>query len=625
MNNNKMQAWKPATRQVWKPALLPAACLAFAASGPAALAQPAAGAPATAAASPNVVLILTDDEGIDAIGYLGNTQLRTPRIDAFAAQSTQLDHFYVSPICSPSRASLMTGRYNMRTGVLDTGDGRSCLLAGEVTIAEMLRARGYSTGIFGKWHLGDNAPFRPMDHGFDESIVIVGGMIGRSFNPLGGASYFDPILQHEGREERYRGFITDILTDKAIDFIDRHKDHPFFLYLAYNTPHHPLSAKDEDAEPYRKAGLSDETSRFYGLISNLDHNIGRVLDELARLSLDKNTVVIFMSDNGTSGLLKEKDRYHSGLRGHKTMIYEGGIRVPFCIRWPGHIEAGRKIDNINTAHIDIFPTLRDICAGGGANPQSPPVDGVSLWPLLSGAEKTLPDRKLFIQWQGADNPWLFRNLAVLTPSIKLAQPVGRYLSEKDTLLRFELYNLGKDPFEKHNLAANHEDVVASLKDAAAKWFAGMGLAPGPDGLAPYELPLCYVGTEWENPVRLTRMDWHVDDAKPHADAPRSDSQSDAAQGWWVFDTRAPANYEITLWFSDVLDEKGIVHLKINDTEQTRIMTAGESAVRVSSVALAAGKTRLEAWLQLPNERRAVRFVDIRRIDIPDSIKPCKAP
>ena len=600
-------------------------CLAFAAYLPA-QAQ-AAAERADAQASPNVILILSDDQGIDAVGYLGNPQVRTPRLDAFAAQSTQLTHFYVSPLSSPTRASLMTGRYHLRTGLLDTGDGRSCLRTEEFTLAELLRARGYCTGIFGKWHLGDNVPFRPMDQGFDESIVMHGGMIGRSFNPLGGASYYDPVLLREGREERFYGFVTDIITDQAIDFLNRQQERPFFLYLAYNAPHHPLTAKEEDAAPYRQMGLSDNTARFYGLISNLDHNIGRVLDELTRLNLDQNTIVIFMSDNGTSGLLREKDRHRSGLRGNKSQIYEGGIRVPFCIRWPERIEAGRKLDD-NAAHIDIFPTLRDICCGNGDNPQSPPVDGVSLWPLLSGAENTLAARKLFIQWHRGDNPRLLHHIAVFEPPFKMVQPTGRDTRVEITPLNFELYNLKTDPAEKKNMASQQQERVNVLKESGTVCFASLGLVAGPDGVAPYELPLAYIGTEWENPVRLTRMEWRgadvQDDAIPRAAAARN-AQGDKAQGWWLFDTRVAAHYEITLWFSDTLDEDGVVHLKVNDTERTAIMTVAECAVRFSSIELPAGKTRLESWVQLPDERRSVRYVDIRRTDISYSIKPFNTP
>lgn len=604
----------PPTRTLLRRACIATPCLLLAATH-------CPGVPSAPTAAPNIILILTDDLGVDDSGIYSNPIVRTPNLNAFAAQSALFTRFYASPICSPSRAGLMTGRYHFRTGVIDTGDGRSNMRTEEITLAEMLRERGYRTGIFGKWHLGDNAPFRAMDQGFDESIVFVGGMIGTAYNPLGGASYFDPVLLRNGHEERFPGYVTDILTDNAIDFIkqDKERGRPFFLYLAYNAPHHPLTAPEDDIKPYRDAGLSDETSRFYGMISNLDKNIGRLLGELDRLSLDKNTIVIFMSDNGTSSLLKEKDRYQSGLRGYKSFMYENGIRVPFCIRWPDRIEAGRTIDTVS-AHLDVFPTLRDMCDTATPAPRAsdckqsaPQLDGLSLWPLLSGKDATLPERKLFFQWHRGDNPRLYRNTAVLAHPLKLVQPVGRNANDENKPHRFELYNLKTDAFEKNDIAAENIQIVSNLKTADAAWFASMGLIANEiDGTAPYELAIPYVGTELENPVRFTRQDWR---------GAKDSEWGDATEGWWQFDVRAPGRYEITLWFSDVLAEDGIVHLKINDTERTTTMTAAECAVRLSSIQLSTGKTTLAAWVQLPKERKSVRYVDIRRTDIPNSIKP----
>lgn len=571
--------------------------------------QHIAQAPAEQTSSPNIILILTDDQGMDDVGFCGNPILHTPRLDDLAAQSTQLTRFYTSPVCSPTRASLMTGRYHFRTGVIDTADGRSNIRAEETTIAAFLHERDYRTGIFGKWHLGDNAPSRPMDKGFDESIVLVGGMLGAAYNPLGGASYFDPILVQNGTEKRFIGYITDILTDQALDFIERHQKQPFFLYLAYNAPHHPLSAPERYIAPYRNRGLSDETSRFYGMISNVDHNVGRLLDQLDALSLTQNTIVIFMSDNGTSSLLMANDRYQSGLRGRKTSVYENGIRVPFCIRWPNHIEAGRKLDTL-AAHIDILPTLLDAC-GAVAPVQcktQASLDGVSLWPLLAGHIDKMPARKLFLQWHRGDRPILFRNATVVTDKYKLVQPVGRKPSEESEPTRFELYNLADDMFEQKNISTKHTDIANSLKNDLQAWFASMGLSESHSN--DYKLSIPIAGTLYENPLHLTRQDWHgaVD-------------LNDTAQGSWLLDIKRDGHYEVTLRFSDILSQDGTAHLMMDDQKMAGTMTMAESAIRFSPIPIKAGIRTLIGWVTTQSGRHSARYADVRCIDLPDSIKP----
>ena len=297
---------------------------------------------------PNIILIVTDDQGYGDIGYHGNKIIKTPQMDKLAEESTEFTNFYAAPVCAPTRASLMTGRYNYRTGVIHTSRGGAKMHGDEITLAEILANAGYKTGIFGKWHLGDNYPMRAMDQGFQESLVHKSG--GLCQTPDLPNDYFDPKLWHNGKPVQSEGYCTDIFTDAAIGFIETNRSRPFFVYLPTNAPHTPLIVGDEYSKPYEDMGLEPGVAKIYGMLTNLDDNLGRILNALQRLNLEKKTLVIFRGDNGPEGV-----RFNSGLRGRKQSVYEGGIRVPFFIRWPGRIEAGRKIDRI-AAHIDIFPT-----------------------------------------------------------------------------------------------------------------------------------------------------------------------------------------------------------------------------------------------------------------------------
>ena len=318
---------------------------------------------------PNVLIIITDDQGHGDFGIHGNPVLKTPNLDRLARSGVQLTNFYVSPVCAPTRSSLLTGRYNYRTGVVDTFQGRAMMRTEEVTLAERLGSAGYRTGIFGKWHLGDNAPMRPIDQGFRESLVLKGGGIGQASDPPGGTHYFDPILQHNGKPETRKGYCSDIFTTAAIEFMTAERDRPFFTYLAFNCPHTPLEVPESDHAKYADADLSnsrfplveagrsssptshDETARVYGMIANIDDNLGRLFQRMEQTGLASNTLVIFLTDNGP-----QQVRYVSGLRGRKGTVYDGGIRVPCFLRWPGVLKPGEQIDRI-AAHIDLTPTV----------------------------------------------------------------------------------------------------------------------------------------------------------------------------------------------------------------------------------------------------------------------------
>ena len=377
-------------------------------------ASPAASADAAPSRRPNVLVIITDDQGYGDLGVHGNPKIKTPNLDRFAGESVRLKNFYVSPVCAPTRASLLTGRYNYRTGVVDTNLGRALMHTDEVTLAEILSGSGYRTGIFGKWHLGDNAPMRPIDQGFQEALVIKGGGIGQPSDPPEGSSYFDPVLQHNGRAERFQGYCSDIFARAAIDFMSRATQRPFFAYLAFNCPHEPLEAPEPELSEYQAMNLApgefpqlgqpippeyaspaDSVARVYAMVTNIDTNVGKVLKALELKGLAGDTIVVFLTDNGPAAV-----RFNAGLRGWKGSVYDGGIHVPCYVRWPGHFNPGLVVDKI-AAHIDLAPTLLDAC--GVAVPQGLKLDGKSLMPLLRGMQTAgWPARTLFFQWHHSD-------------------------------------------------------------------------------------------------------------------------------------------------------------------------------------------------------------------------------
>ena len=328
---------------------------------------------------PNIVLIMTDDQGWAQLGSHGDPVLQTPRLDELAGQSVEMMRFYVSPVCAPTRAALMTGRYNYRTGVVDTYLGRAMMDPDEVTIAEMLRDSGYRTGIFGKWHLGDNYPQRPGDQGFQESVVHKGGGIGQPSDPPG-TDYFDPILSHNGQPKEYSGYCTDVYFDEAMRWIGDGGGAPFFAYIPTNAPHSPYLVPDSYREVYAEQGLSDKDARIYGMITNIDDNVGRLMDHLEEHGLTGNTLFIFLTDNGPTTRL-----YHAGLRQQKGSVYENGIRVPFLARWPDRL-APRKLEQLG-AHIDVAPTL--LSATGTAPPSEVQFDGIDLLSLWNGGVDSL--------------------------------------------------------------------------------------------------------------------------------------------------------------------------------------------------------------------------------------------
>jgi arylsulfatase A-like enzyme len=539
-----------------------------------------------AARPPNIILIMTDDQGWAQVQWHGNDLIETPNLDRLAEQSVELTRFYVSPVCAPTRASLMTGRYNYRTGVVDTYLGRAMMDPDEVTLAEMLRSARYRTGIFGKWHLGDNYPMRPEDRGFDEVLVHNGGGIGQPSDPPGN-SYFDPILRHNGEPKPYKGYCTDVFFDAALAFIESAGEQPFFAYIPTNAPHSPYDVPDSYRMPYIEKGLDDKDARIYGMITNIDHNVGRLLRRLDEQGLADNTILIFMTDNGPT-----TQHFTAGLRSQKTSVYEGGIRAPFLLRWPARL-APRRVDQI-AAHIDIPPTLLD--AVGEAPPSNVRFDGVSLLPALSSEmEKPSPGRTIYIQSHRGNEPQLYRAFAAITQRFKLVQPLSFGEPMPGPPL-FELYDLAADPGEANNVAAEHPDEVARLKQGYEEWFRDVSSTRG------YDPPRIFLGTPYENPVVLTRQDWRM---------VGEDGWGDESLGYWEVEVADTGGYDIRLRFP-AQPRAGRLEFRSGAARRQETFAMGAEEITFSDVQLEKGPQTLEARLVRGNEAVGVAYVDVVR-------------
>ncbi len=402
-----------------------------------------------AEARPNVVIILADDQGWGDLSVNGNSNLATPRIDSLAKDGALFERFYVCPVCSPTRAEFLTGRYHPRGGVHGVSTGGERLNLDEKTIGDTFKAAGYATGAFGKWHNGTQYPYHPNARGFDEYYGFTSGHWG---------AYFDPPLDHNGQPVQGKGFIIDDLTDYALKFIADNQSRPFFCYVPFNTPHSPMQVPERFYRKFADAGLKLRarnprqediafTRAALAMCENIDWNVGRILDRLEELKLADRTIVIYFSDNGPNSW-----RWNGGMKGRKGSTDEGGVRAPFLLRWPGHMPAGTRIPQIAGA-IDLLPTLADLAGIPVAS--SKPLDGLSLKPLLLGAVRDWPERMIFSHWNG-----------------KVSVRTQRWRLDDDN----HLFDVGADPGQDHDLAAAEPEVSVRLAQARSKWRAD--LLPG---------------------------------------------------------------------------------------------------------------------------------------------------
>ena len=391
---------------------------------------------------PNVILILTDDQGWGDLSLNGNSDLNTPNIDNLAQNGAIFDRFYVSPVCSPTRAEILTGRYHVRGGVYSTSTGGERLDLDETTIADIFKQNGYKTAAYGKWHNGMQYPYHPNARGFDDYYGFCSGHWG---------SYFSPVLEHNGKLVKGNGYLPNDLTDHAINFIKANKNNAFFLYLPYNTPHSPMQVPDEWWDKFKYKELQNEhryrdreniehTKAAYAMCENVDWNVGRVVNKVKELGLEENTIIIYLSDNGPNGW-----RWNDGMEGVKGSTNEGGVRSPFIIQWPGKIEAGKIVGPIAAA-IDILPTLTDM-AELSTKPDKA-LDGKSLKPLLLEKNVNWEERFIVNYWR--------KKISIRNQQFRLDA-------------QNKLFDMINDPGQKEDVAVKYPDILKEMVQFKNQW------------------------------------------------------------------------------------------------------------------------------------------------------------
>ncbi|MFM7095798.1 MAG: arylsulfatase [Gemmataceae bacterium] len=456
--------------------------------------------------SPNIVIFLADDQGWGDLSCNGNKMLKTPNIDSLAKNGLRLDRFYVCPVCSPTRAEFLTGRYHPRTGVRGVSTGLERLNLDEKTIADSFKSAGYATAAFGKWHNGSQWPYHPNARGFDEYYGFTSGHWGE---------YMNPPLEHNGHPVRGKGFTVDDFTDHAIDFIEKNSRKPFLVYLPYNTPHSPFivpktfwnNFKDRVITQRGQEGDREDvdvTRAVLAMCENIDANVGRVLSKIEKLGLKENTIVLYFSDNGPNSF-----RFNGGMKGRKGSTDEGGVRSPCFISWPGKLPSGKTISQISGA-IDLHPTL--VSLAGVKRIGDKPMDGKDLSRLFFNPEMDWPDRMIFSNWGG--------KTSVRTQQYRLDD-------------KGALFDMGSDPGQTKNIAANEPRITKQLVDAVQIWrrevipkksderpipvgFAEMPITPLPARDATFSggikrsanAPNCSYFVNWKS--REDRIQWDIE-------------------------------------------------------------------------------------------------------------------
>lgn len=533
-------------------------------------------------ARPNVILIVTDDQGYGDFSVHGNPVLKTPVLDKLHAQSIRFTDFHVAPMCTPTRAQLLTGRDALDTGATAVCLGRSMPRQNLPMMADIFKASGYRTVHYGKWHLGDSYPYRPQDRGFEETITFGAFGIG-SIADWHGNTFWKASFRHNDKLEKFEGYCTDVWFDLTLDYIKNWKagDDPFFLYLPTNCPHDPHLCDDEYSDPYLEKGMKPVVSRFFGQIANIDENMGRLLETLDERNLTENTLLIYMSDNGSAQGHKV---FNAGMRGRKKDPYDGGHRVPLFIRWPGgDLGKPRDIDTLTQCQ-DILPTLIDWC--GLKTPENGDFDGSSLAPLFSGKEDVLDDRILVVEY---DNPYRPReNKAVMWKKWRLV---------KNT----ELYDVSSDPGQRKNVADKYPEILGRLQKHYKQWKQ--------DAVKGYhQKRYIHLGSEKQNPLMLYSSDWHG----AYADNVNNLLAGDRIGSWEVFVEKS-GTYEFTLsrWHpasgmalagamkNTATGKTGELpirqaRLKIGDYDRT-VGTTTDQAEVIFTVKLPEGIHKIETW------------------------------
>jgi arylsulfatase A-like enzyme len=549
-------------------------------------------------AKPNVIMVITDDQGYGDLACHGNPVVKTPHIDRLYGESLRLVDFHVAPMCTPTRGQLMSGRDCLANGAMNVSSGRTLLRRGLPTLADVLAGGGYRCGHFGKWHLGDNYPYRPQDRGFHEAVFYPSSHIG-SAPDFWNNHYFDDTYWHNGRREKFRGYTTDVFFNAALEWMRAQAagGQPFFCYLATAAAHGPLFVPEKYRRPYEGSEIPGvgpkqrgAVARFFGMIANIDENMGRLDEFLRACGLRDNTLVIFLTDNGgTAGV----PVFNAGMRGRKVDLYEGGHRVPCFLRWPaGRLRPPGDVTELTEVQ-DLLPTLADFC--GGKPPPGAVFDGLSLAPLLRGEVEHLPDRTLVVQFSRMNQPSPQRgDAAVLWRRWRLIQDK-------------ELYDLASDFAQRTNVIERHPAVVAKMRADYERWWARV--APGVD-----QFSAVVIGPDAENPSLLSPADWQ----DSFLDQGRQVREGLRRNGAWNVVVERAGSYEFELrrWpreaaaalaaglpahrHTDGEFPPGVAlpiaqaRIRIGGCDERRAVAANDQAV-IFTAKLPAGRTQLQTW------------------------------
>jgi arylsulfatase A-like enzyme len=563
---------------------------------------------ASSPARPNVIILLTDDQGYGDLSVHGNPVLKTPELDRLHGESIRLTDFHATPMCTPTRGQLMTGVDALRNGAMNVSSGRTNLRREFPTMPEIFAAAGYRTGIFGKWHLGDNYPYRPQDRGFQESIWFPSSHISSAADFFNN-DYFDDTFMHNGRREKFAGYCTDVFFREAIAWMkqraERHE--PFLCYLPTNAPHGPLFVPDKYREPYRSQ--KPNVASFFAMIANIDENVGRLDAFLREAGLRDNTIFLYMTDNGaTAG----DAVYNAGMRGKKIGLYEGGHRVPFFLRWPaGKLRAPANLDTLATMQ-DVLPTLIDLC--GIAKPPNAKFDGSSLAGLLRGSTDTLPDRMVVTQFSRMNDP------RPKPGDATVMWKKWRLVSDK------ELFDLATDPAQERNVIEQQAEVAAKMRAHYAQWWAGVEPRV-------HEFSPIYIGSEKEPITMLNPCDW-MDVFLDQQGQIRKQKKN----GPWALFVERDGEYEFSLrrWPTEadaaitagLPAYKGVdgstqpgdafpvasAELKIGETQKSKAI-AGDDKAATFTVSLKRGRIEAQTWFRdaAGAEIAGAYYVYVRRL------------
>ena len=559
---------------------------------------------------PNVILIATDDQGYKDIRAHGHPYIDTPQLDRLFEESVRLTDFHVRPTCAPTRAALMSGRHPMRSGIWHTIMGRSLMRGDELTIAEVFQANGYRTGLFGKWHLGDNYPMRPQDQGFTTVVQHLGGGVTQGPDYFGN-DYFDDHYLRNGKVEQFDGFCTDVWFDEAMKFMQSSNESPFFCYLATNAPHQPWNVDPKLEQAYLDKGVAKTAASYYALITNIDENLGRLREFLNEKQLADNTILIFMTDNGPAGGWPLRGDMHArplphftaNMRGAKGSLYEGGHRVPCFIHWPaGQLVGGRDVD-VLAADIDILPTL--ISLADIQKPEGPPLDGIDIADAIRHGDKPAGDRIHIIQSQRLPMPSKEAKTAVLQGPWRLVlNAVGPG--------SVELFNIEQDPRQSQNIAGDHSKIVAALSAAYDTWFADQ---------SPMftEYSRIAIGAEAEPVARLMSHDWLTSESNDCVWSHAGVKSGQMGNGPWAIDVQTPGTYQFELrrW---PIEHPGPIdadqaEINVGDVSAEKPVDPDSHQVRFE-LDLPAGPAMLQTNLRIPsrgNRTRGAYYVYVRKL------------